>query len=164
MNKARFSLILILVPFCFGLWLFPSCTAVDIFEKNVSIPHQAWSSQFKPAISFEIMDTTVRYNIYLVIRHTDAYRYKNIWISVHTQGPSGEARNLPVDFQLATDDRGWLGSGMDDIYEQRIKINQDQALSLHGGTWQFTMANIMRDDPLEHVLDIGIRLEKVPYQ
>jgi len=51
---------------------------------------------------------------------------------------------------------------MDDIYEQRIKINQDQALSLHGGTWQFTMANIMRDDPLEHVLDIGIRLEKGP--
>jgi len=58
---------------------------------------------------------------------------------------------------------GWAVEWM--IYmNKRIKINQDQALSLHGGTWQFTMANIMRDDPLEHVLDIGIRLEKVPYQ
>ena len=139
-----------------------SCTTVDIFEKNVAIPKYAWSSQFKVNLTTEqIMAAISRYNIYVVIRHTDAYRYKNIWLNVEIQSPGGVTRNQSLDLQLATDDKGWLGSGMDDVFEHRILITPPQLPELlKKGTYRFRLSNIMREDPLDHVMNVGIRVEK----
>jgi gliding motility-associated lipoprotein GldH len=139
--------------------LFTACTTVDVFEKNVTIPNHEWSSSFKPEIVFEIKDTLARYNIFAVIRHTDAYRYKNIWVNLYTKFPGDSIKKQPLDLRLATDDKGWLGSGMDDIYEHRIIIT-DEAKFLRSGTYRFSLENIMREDPLEHVMNVGIRVEK----
>jgi gliding motility-associated lipoprotein GldH len=140
-----------------------SCTTVDVFEKNVAIPNHAWSSQFKPEISFDIKDTTSLYDMYLVIRHTDAYRYKNIWVNIAMRSPGdsvGTSKSL--ELQLATDSKGWLGTGMDDIFEHRILITPAQRPQvLKTGTYRFRLSNIMREDPLEHVMNVGIRVEKV---
>ena len=54
----------------------------------------------------------------------------------------------------------WLGSGMDDIFEHRILINP-QPRPLRKGTYTFTLEQDMREDPLEHILNAGIRVEKV---
>ena len=58
------------------------------------------------------------------------------------------------------DNNGWKGSGMDDIYEHRVRI-LDLAGFPKPGTYSFTLEQIMRDDPLPHVLNVGVRLEKV---
>jgi gliding motility-associated lipoprotein GldH len=138
---------------------FTACTTVDVFEKNVTIPNHEWSSSFKPEITFEIKDTVARYNIFAVIRHTDAYRYKNIWMNVYTKFPGDSLKKQQLDLRLATDDKGWLGSGMDDIYEHRIIIT-DEPKFLKAGTYHFSLENIMREDPLEYVMNVGIRVEK----
>ncbi len=128
----------------------------------MAIPMQSWSSPYKPEITFEIQDTNARYNIYLVLRHTDAYRYKNIWININIQPPAGTSRNYPLDLKLATDEKGWLGSGMDDIFEHRILITPPQhPEQLVAGIYHFKLENIMREDPLDHIMNVGIRLEKV---
>jgi len=139
-----------------------SCTTVDVFEKNVAIPNHAWSSQLKPEISFDIKDTTSLYDIYLVIRHTDAYRYKNIWVNIGMQAPGDSvATSKSLELQLATDSKGWLGTGMDDIFEHRILITPAQRpQALKKGTYRFRITNSMREDPLEHVMNVGIRVEK----
>lgn len=142
---------------------FSSCQPVDVFEKNIAIPNFAWTSNFKPEITFDITDTTSRYTIYIVLRHSDAYRYKNIWVNVHMKTPSGTTRTQPLELRLATDDKGWLGSGMDDIYEHRIPITPPQKPEpLTAGTYTFRLENLMREDPLNNVMNIGIRLEKAP--
>ena len=144
--------------------VFPSCGTIDIFEKNATIPNQVWKSSYKPEIAFNIApnDTTARFNIYIVIRHTDAYRYKNIWLNIHTESPAGVVQNQPLNLQLATDNKGWLGSGMDDIFEHRILITPPHSPErLSAGTYRFKLENIMREDPLNNVMNVGIRLEKV---
>jgi gliding motility-associated lipoprotein GldH len=134
-----------------------------LFEKNVAIPQHAWSSSFKPEISFEIKDdTTSYYRIFLVLRHTDAYRYKNIWLNVGVQSPGDSMRINRVNLTLAQDDRGWLGKGMDDIFEHRVLLEAIPRRFSRTGTYKFTIQQIMREDPLEHVMNAGIRLEKVP--
>lgn len=138
-----------------------SCGTIDVFEKNVSIPDHAWSSSFKPQINFEISDTTSLYNIFVVIRHTNAYRYNNIWLNVYTQIPGDSARKESVDLRLATDEKGWLGSGMDDIFEHRIRITEQPVALTKPGTYTFTLEQIMREEPLMHVMNAGIRVEKV---
>jgi gliding motility-associated lipoprotein GldH len=142
--------------------MYTSCTEVDVFEKNITIPNHSWSSQFKPEITFTIDDTLSRYKIFIVLRHSDAYRFKNIWINIHTESPSGVQRNQPLDMQLATDSEGWIAAGMDDLFEHRIMITPPGSPErLRAGTYKFKLENIMREDPLNHVWNVGIRLEKV---
>ncbi len=149
----------ILSLFIASWFLFGACTTVDVFEKNVTIPRHEWSNSFKPEIVFEIKDTLSAYNIFAVVRHSDAYRYKNLWMNVYIQSPGDTLKKQKLDLKLATDDKGWLGSGMDDIYEHRILIT-GKPVTLKAGTYRFRLENIMREDPLEHVMNVGIRVEK----
>ena len=137
-----------------------ACETVDVFEKNITLKGQIWPSQLKPEISFSIIDTSSQYNIYLVVRHNDAYRYNNLWMNIYTLSPGDSiSRPQALDLQLASNEKGWLGSGMDDIYEHRIKISK-HPVALKAGTYRFQLEQIMRDDPLKSVLNVGIRVER----
>jgi len=46
---------------------------------------------------------------------------------------------------------------MDDIYEHRIPLEKQ---TLKAGDYSFTVEQIMREDPLKNVLNVGLRLEK----
>lgn len=134
---------------------------MGVFEKNVTIPGHTWPASFKPDISFEIQDTTAFYTIYIVVRHTDAYHFNNLWLNVTTIQPDGKTTNQPLDLTLATDSKGWLGSGMDDIFEHRIPITPpNDPRPLAAGTYHFIIEHIMREEPLENIMNIGVRLEK----
>jgi len=154
-------------PFLFllaaGTLLWSSCSLPsDVFEKDVVIPGHEWATSFKPRVDFTIAgaDTADRYNIYLVLRHSDAYLYNNIWIRGTVQTPGDTvSKSQRYDLTLATNDKGWLGSGMDDIYEHRILIQPDTKFT-KPGTYSFTLEQIMRDDPLQHVFNVGVRVEK----
>lgn len=138
--------------------LITSCTRIDVFEKNVSIKNQAWESTFKPSVSFAITDTISQYAIYLVLRHTDAYNYNNIWLDITLSGPDTTYRQQ-VDVKLATNDKGWLGTGMDDLFEHRVLLINN-VLFKKAGNYTFTLQQIMREDPLLHVMNVGIRVER----
>ena len=164
--KLSFSLkkpvLLLLIAGCL-LWT--SCTIPsDVFEKDVTIPGQEWQSTYQPTFTFDISsnDTANRYNIYLVLRHTDAYNYNNIWLRGSSRRPGDTVTTSQrYDLSLADNQKGWTGSGMDDIYEHRIEIQHAWKFS-RPGTYTYTLEQIMRDDPLKHVLNIGVRIEKVP--
>lgn len=134
-----------------------SCTTVDLYEKTAVIPNHAWQSSFKPSFSFTIKDTTQRYQLYLVLRHTGKYNFNNIYVKLHVQHEGGTMADFVEDISLATQE-GWKASAMDDIYEHRSPIGEPGLL--RKGTYTFTLEQIMREDPLQHVLNAGIRLEK----
>jgi gliding motility-associated lipoprotein GldH len=135
--------------------------SLDVFEKNVAIPQQQWQSSFTPEITFTVTDTLSSYNVFLVVRHTDAYNYNNIWIKATVQLPGeGITHSQRFNLALATNEKGWLGSAMDDIYEHRVLV-QPQTKFIKSGDYHFTLEQIMREDPLLHVMDVGLRVEKV---
>ena len=137
-----------------------SCNTIDVFEKFESFPKNEWHVSKQPTFSFEVKDTTSLYHIYFVIRHTDAYKYNNIWVNITTQSPSGTKQTQLVNIKLADNANGWLGAGMDDIFDSRIKITK-APVSLKAGLYQYTITQAMRDEPLAAVLSAGIRVEKV---
>jgi gliding motility-associated lipoprotein GldH len=100
------------------------------------------------------------YQVFFVIRHTEKYNYNNIWVNYYYQPPNDTLHKEAREFQLATNEKGWLATGMDDIYEHRIKLAPD-AGKLKAGSYKFILENIMREDPLKEVLNVGVRIEKV---
>jgi gliding motility-associated lipoprotein GldH len=149
----------LLVGICLVL---ASCKPMDAFEKNVPIPGHKWESSFKPLINFDITDTTSLYNVYIVIRHKNAYEFNNIWLRGTVQQPADTAqKSLQYDLKLANDETGWLGKGMDDIFEHRILI-QPRTRFNRSGQYSFKLEHIMRQDPLLHIMNVGLRVEKTP--
>ena len=148
-----------------GCLCWTSCSVPSgVFEKDVAIPGQQWASSFKPTIDFNLppADPTGLYNVYIVLRHTDAYNYNNIWIRGTVKTPGDTAgKSERYDLSLADNEKGWKGSGMDDIFEDRVWIQQ-QTRFRRAGTYSYTLEQIMWDDPLKNVMNVGIRIERVP--
>ncbi len=138
-----------------------ACTRLDVFEKNRVIPKNQWPYSLQPSFDFIIKDTTASYNVYIVLRHTDAYRYNNIWLNVGTQSPGDSTRYQKFELQLGTDAKGWEGTGMDDIWELRKLITNGPVKFNKAGNYHFSVAQIMRENPLHHIMNIGIRVEKI---
>ena len=141
--------------------LVAGCAKINLFEKSVPIPAQTWNYNYKPSFNFSISDTSATYTVYIVLRHTDAYKYNNIWLSLGSQAPGDTMRFQNINLQLANDQKGWEGTGMDDIYEVRKNITPGPVPFRRAGMYTFTLAQIMRENPLEHILDIGLRVEKL---
>lgn len=142
-----------------------SCTTVDLYERSVAIPGHQWQNSYRPSFTFHIKDTSSSYRLYLVLRHNEQYNYNNIYINLYAKYPGMDsAQKVRFDLRLSTNDEGWLGSGMDDIYEHRIPLTPtgDRYLFAKPGEYTFTIEQIMREDPLKHVFDVGLRIEKEP--
>lgn len=149
----------LLLPVTCCLFL-SSCTQIEIFEKNTAIPEYEWQQNFSAKGDFIISDTISAYSIYLVLRHTDAYQYNNIWLNIGLQPPGDSMHFQKVNLVLGDDANGWEGTGMNDIWEVRKLLNGRPQRFIKPGKYSFKIAQIMRDDPLLHVMSVGLRVEK----
>ena len=153
MMKVRF--LLLSITCCL---FFYSCNKLDVFEKDTTIPQYEWSSTFRPSFDFDIIDTTSTYRLYIVLRHTDAYRYNNIWLNIGSKFPGDTMSYQKLELGLGNDATGWEGSGMDDIWEVRKPIAKG---AFKIGKYTFSIAQIMRENPLPNIMSIGMRMEKM---
>ena len=139
-----------------------SCKHIDLYEKSVVIPGHAWKSAYKPSFTFTIKDTAAAYRLFVILRHNDRYNYNNIYLNLRTRQPGQDTlQSARYDLKLANED-GWLASGMDDIYEHRIALTplSGSFYFRKPGDYTFTIEQVMREDPLQHVLNVGLRIEK----
>ncbi|HSK12010.1 MAG TPA: gliding motility lipoprotein GldH [Phnomibacter sp.] len=144
------------------LLLQSACREIALYERLVNIPGGAWQSDRIVELPIEIADTALDYNIYATIRHTSMYAYRNIWIRMGIRQPNADSTTYQ-DFELplATNEQ-WLGTGMNDVYERRVRLFGVPVRFSQAGQAVFTLQQIMRDDPLPGVLQVGIRIEPVP--
>lgn len=138
-----------------------SCIKIDLFEKQVPIPSQQWFYNNVPQFTFHIDDTSSMYNVFVVLRHTDLYNYQNIWLRMGSKAPGDSMHFQNINLILASDSKGWEGSGMDDIFEVRKNISPGPVSFKKTGDYTFSIAQIMRENPLKYILNVGIRIEKV---
>lgn len=139
-----------------------SCQQIDVYEKNTPIPQYEWQRNFTATGSFTIKDTSAYYNVNVVLRHTDAYAYNNVWLNIGLQSPGDSMYFQKIDLLLGNDASGWEGAGMNDIWEVRKLLNGQARRFKKAGTYQFQILQLMRDEPLKHVMSAGLRVEKMP--
>ena len=156
-NNTKFQFLLLSVAYCL---FFISCNPIEIFEKDTAIPGYEWKQNFSVKGDFIIADTISPYSIYVVLRHTDAYKYNNIWLNIGLQPPGDTMHIQKVNLILGDDANGWEGSGMNDIWEVRKLLNGAARRFKQPGKYSFSISQIMRDNPLLHIMSAGIRIEK----
>jgi gliding motility-associated lipoprotein GldH len=156
-RKLRVAELLLSTLIVFSQW---SCNNIDNYEWNTPIENHSWSSNQKINGSFNIEDTSSLYNLSVIVRHTDAYNYNNIWLKVGLQFPNDTLQYKKVNFSLGDDANGWEGVGMGDIWEVKKRLNTQPVKFSKKGIYHFELANIMREDPLQQIISIGFSVEK----
>ena len=135
------------------------CETINIYEHHVPIQNQTWSRGNVCAGSFQVSDTLKPHQLYVVVRHTDAYAFSNIWLEVSLKAPGDSFKTQRVNVTLGNDYQGWLGTGMDDIWEVRSLLTGTPKPFNRAGMYEFRIRQIMREDPLKHIMSAGLRVE-----
>lgn len=145
-----------LLPF---ILFFVSCNSNRIYDEYKEIPEYIWHKNYIAPFEIQIPDTNSEYNIYINIRHTSAYQYKNIWLKIFITFPEGEKNNELIELMLAEESGKWLGSGMGDIWDNSILVKERVRFPV-SGKYKFEFQQYMRQDRLPFIMDVGIAIEK----
>lgn len=142
-----------------------SCRPSPQYQEHFTVPGGAWNMAYQPLFHFVIDDTASAYQLFLLIRHTDAYPFSNIWVNMDTKAP-GDTVFGKVRFEvpLAAPSGQWLGRGFGELYEQRVPITSADrpAFFARRGGYTVRLTHDMRRNPLPEVYNVGLSLEKLP--
>ena len=139
------------------------CMTAPYYQKSEAIPQNAWNYNFKPSFTIDITDTLASYQPYFLIRHSQSYPYCNVWMWVYVKAPGDSIlKKSRINVVLAEGTGKWMGRGMGELYEQRMKLDLGDSIKFNKiGTYTVSMEQNMRINPLPEVLNVGFRLEKI---
>lgn len=140
-----------------------SCDDTRLYEDNREFGDRTWKVTEEPRFEFTIADTTLQYNLYYNVRNSLTYPYARIFITCHLYDSTGkELSKKLMNNDLFDQKTGRpLGeSGLGDLYDHQFPV-----LKLHHfstpGKYSVKLDQFMRQDTLQGVIAVGIRLEKV---
>ncbi len=138
-----------------------ACTDRAIIDQNLPVDRQSWKYTDKITIAVPVRDTTTAYNLFVNLRHTASYPYANIYLLIHQQYPSGRLTTIRKEITLANADGRWLGTGSGNLYHLQDLFAREYHFT-DTGTYLFSFEQHMRENPLQGISDVGLRIEPVP--
>jgi gliding motility-associated lipoprotein GldH len=141
------------------LFAFASCDTHVVFESNKKIIDESWNKNEIVIFETEINDTTELYNIFLNLRHSTQYSYRNFYLFFETEMPDGKIVRDTLECILADKAGKWTGSGFGRIKSHRFHFRENVWFP-RKGKYVFRLEQAMRKDVLEGIVDVGVRIEK----
>lgn len=141
------------------LMVLSSCDPGRVYDENKPIADNQW--YFKNSIPFDVQiaDTNKLYNVYVNLRISADYKYSNIFMWLYTTNPEKKTDQRRIEIRLADDGGKWLGSGLGDIYDYQFPVLQKVKFPA-SGFYRFELEQNMRDDTLNYVKAVGVRVEE----
>jgi gliding motility-associated lipoprotein GldH len=152
--------ILILLIGSISMLSLVSCDANRVFEKNLALEDANWDRNQIARFEVEITDTLAYYNLYVNIRNSGQYPYRNVYLFTQIKNPFGQFARDTAEFELADPKGNWYGKGIGDLWENQFPYKQS-VMFPRKGTYILELEQAMRDKELKYITDVGIRVEKV---
>ncbi len=158
-SLSKYNVYLLISLIALALIFLASCDPNRVYEKNKDIPDYKWHYDNMVEFPVEIQDTNALYNIYVNVRHTHFFPFRNLWVKVHTEFPEDKEMSQRVEIKLADKNGKWFSDCAGDICDYKARI-QSNAYFNQKGTYHFALEQNMRQNPLPGIMDIGLRVEK----
>lgn len=134
--------------FLLGIALLTACSEENIQFQDVD--DQSW--QQEEALSFSYSKDDNSKIPTLIIRHTEAYPYQNIWLKLSNQ-KKGEDQNFKrSEFKVAQPDGKWIGKKKGAFYKLSIPLDNIECAD----SCELIIQQNMRDNPLRGIQSIGL--------
>ena len=152
-RSLRIGSSLIIVSICFLV----SCGKEIVYSEFQPVQDKLWDKSKEYFFNFEIMDTSIPYNISLQLRNNDMYPYQNIWVLFEESQPAGTTTKDTIEYMLADDFGKWKGNGIS-LFQNRIPIKNSYIFP-DTGKYSINIRHGMRDEKLKGIEDIGLHIE-----
>ncbi len=132
-----------------SVW-FTSCGVKPLYSEYHDLPIQGWHMDSALHYEWSIADTAQRYNTYIYLRHSERYKYQNVWLFLN----GGQDT---IEFYVA-DDRGrWLGENTNGYIETSVWLEEGFRFD-SVGTYTLDIQQGMRDTVLKGITSVGIEV------
>jgi len=158
MHKS-FLLILIIVSVCLM-----SCDKKREFDEYQSIPNK-WNKDSIITFKLQNIDSVQNYNLFINVRNNSDFAFSNLFLIAQIQFPQGKVITDTLEYQMATPNGQWLGTGFGDIkanklwYKENFRFNE-------AGEFKVSIQQAMRKnrseqgiENLEGITQVGFRIE-----
>ena len=152
--KAKTPLFLLLLTI-----LITACNQSTVYSKYITLPEAGWEQSNRLNYDVEVTDNNTLNNIYLNVRHTDAYPFSNLFVFLTTTYPNGKKSIDTLQCILANSKGEWIGDGAGDIFDNKLLVTKNIRFP-EVGTYHFSFEQGMRVNPLPLIMDFGITIEK----
>ncbi len=139
-----------------------SCTGHPVLDEVSSIPSEGWKSDDRISYDFPISDTSKAYDIFFHIRNMQHYSYSNIWLFVEITAPNSFVRRDTFEIMLADKAGRWYGKGIGNINSMLVPYAEEIKFA-YSGIYKISLQHGMRENVLENLLDIGVRVQQHQY-
>ncbi len=139
--------------------LLTSCDKNRVIDDNQAITNYNWSYDEEKVFTTEIKDTAITYNLYVNLRHSFNFEWRNMWVNIETTFPNGKKFDKRVNLLLSEPDGHWFGDCLGDNCDIQIPI-QENAYFPQPGKYIFKIRQDMRVNPLANIKSVGLRIEK----
>jgi gliding motility-associated lipoprotein GldH len=136
-----------------------SCNQNVVFDKNLDIENESWNYSQPQIFKVNIEDTASRYNIYVNIRHSFHFEWRNLWVNIETEFPDGKKLSKRVNLLLSEADGKWFGECSGNNCFIQIPL-QENVIFPAVGSYTFTIRQDMRMNPLQNIRNVGLKVEK----
>lgn len=135
-----------------------SCQDHRVYERYMHVNNHKWAYQDTFNYKVKIRDTSSAYQLNIKLRNKINYPYRNIWLLIQHEAPSGKLSSMKAEFQLANKSGKWKGQGLGDMYDhrfpaKRIKLSEK-------GKHHFKLVHLMRRDTLRGIMDVGLQINQ----
>lgn len=145
--------------FAIAVTFLSSCVDASFYEENKSINNAAWTYDNKPSFQVKIDDNKAKYDVYINVRHNNAYDFSNIFVLLHEKGNKLQDTAFRKEIKLAELDGKWLGKSSGSIYELDYLAKENYSFP-DTGTYSFEIEQNMRINPLKDVVSVGFKVVK----
>jgi gliding motility-associated lipoprotein GldH len=146
--------------FAAAMLCFAGCDDSHVFEQSQLIENANWNVNQPVNFEFDIQDTVSFHNFYVTLRNQESYAYSNIFLFVSLEFPNGKLSIDTINCPLADTEGHWLGSGLGDLYDNRIIFKERKKFPM-AGHYRISIQQAMRTENLEGIADVGFRLSKL---
>lgn len=142
-----------------SLLMVTSCGDNAVYHSSQNVEETGW--HYRDTLRFDVFmdDTLALHELYLDVRNTTDYDYRNLFLFMDIEFPGGRVLRDTLECILAERDGSWTGKGFGRIKSNRF-LFRDDVWFPEAGTYSFRVAQGMRHDTLTEVKDIGIRIER----
>jgi gliding motility-associated lipoprotein GldH len=133
-----------------------SCGPKVIFDQKVSVS-DPWLYEKNIKFDFEVTDETKKYDLILILSHSDVFSYENLYINATTVFPDGTKTTNPVSLQLADENGKWLGDCSGDNCKIPVEMSS-RAYFKNKGKYSIILQQFSRKDSLDGISAIELKV------
>ena len=138
-----------------------ACQSDIVYHSYRPVPLGGWAKSDTLEYALPASVPVGEYDLEVGIRYGEAYPYRDIWLEIshNTQDTLRYATDT-VHFFLADESGNKTGNGPGGLYRCALSYKSEFPITQEGNARTFRIVQIMKDNPLKGISDIGIQISR----